>query len=237
LAEYLLRHPFALQKITWNATTKTVIYRSKRHHTTKRNFEIFKAPYFIAASLLHLPPKGQQTVRYYGLYSNKCRGQTSPIPSRIIRATMAQIQSLDKSGRICAPSPLSGFKSRFSGEIGSAPVDAKDAGSVIAIPGGRRKSSWTTPLGWWIRVEPHRLIWCHTKVTRNITQIGANESELKRMTQRRKVPLTKPLNPYLSTLTGVLRWRSDLESNQDLRFRKPLFYPLNYRSERASDQL
>jgi putative endonuclease len=34
LAEYLLRHPFSLQKITWNATTQTVIYRSKRHHTT-----------------------------------------------------------------------------------------------------------------------------------------------------------------------------------------------------------
>jgi hypothetical protein len=85
LAEYLLRHPFSLQKITWNASTQTVIYRSKRHHNTKRNFEIFKAPDFIAAALLHLPPKGQQTVRYYGTYSNKTRGQTPLIPDRIIR--------------------------------------------------------------------------------------------------------------------------------------------------------
>jgi hypothetical protein len=51
LAEYLLRHPFSLQKITWNATTQTVIYHSKRHYNTKRNFEIFKAPDFIAAIL------------------------------------------------------------------------------------------------------------------------------------------------------------------------------------------
>jgi hypothetical protein len=80
-----LRHPFSLQKITWNESTKTVIYRSKRHHTIKRNFEIFKAPDFIAAALLHLPPKGQQTVRYYGVYSNKTRGLTSPIPDHIIR--------------------------------------------------------------------------------------------------------------------------------------------------------
>ena len=43
------------------------------------------APAFIAAALLHLPPKGQQTVRYYGLYSNKSRGQISPIPDRIVR--------------------------------------------------------------------------------------------------------------------------------------------------------
>jgi hypothetical protein len=74
LAQYLLRHPFSLQKITWNATTKTVIYRSKRHHNTKRNFQIFKASDFIAAAIDHLPPKGQQTVRYYGVYSNKSRG-------------------------------------------------------------------------------------------------------------------------------------------------------------------
>jgi hypothetical protein len=92
LAEYLLRHPFSLQKITWNASTQTVIYRSKRHHNTKRNFEIFKAPVFIAAALLHLPPKGQQTVRYYGTYSNKTRGQSPLIPDRIIRPPVSSNQ-------------------------------------------------------------------------------------------------------------------------------------------------
>jgi hypothetical protein len=64
LAEYLLRHPFSLQKITWNATTQTVIYRSQRHHTTKRNFEILKATDFLAAVIDHVPPKSKHTVRY-----------------------------------------------------------------------------------------------------------------------------------------------------------------------------
>lgn len=86
LAEYLLRHPFSLQKITWNASSKTVICRSKRHHTTKRNFQVFKAPDFIAAALLHLPPKGQQTVRYYGVYSNKTRGRPREDPRAIHQA-------------------------------------------------------------------------------------------------------------------------------------------------------
>ena len=63
---------------------QTVIYRSKRHHNTKRNFEIFKATDFLAAVIDHIPPKGRQTVRYYGLYSNKCRGLTSPIPTRLV---------------------------------------------------------------------------------------------------------------------------------------------------------
>jgi hypothetical protein len=35
------------------------------HHQAQ--LRVFKAPDFIAAALLHLPPKGQQTVRYYGL--------------------------------------------------------------------------------------------------------------------------------------------------------------------------
>ena len=74
LAEYLLRAPFSLQKIHWNPKTKTVIYRSRRSWRTKRNFEVFKATDFLAATLDHIPPRGQQTIRYYGLYSNKTRG-------------------------------------------------------------------------------------------------------------------------------------------------------------------
>ncbi len=77
LAEYLLRAPFSLQKMTWNPDTKTVIYRSRRSWHTKRNFEVFKATDFLAAAIEHIPPKGQQTIRYYGLYSNKSRGLNS----------------------------------------------------------------------------------------------------------------------------------------------------------------
>ena len=77
--QYLLRAPFSLQKITWNPDTKTVIYRSRRSWHTKRNFEVFKATDFLAAAIEHIPPKGQQTIRYYGLYSNKSRGITRPI--------------------------------------------------------------------------------------------------------------------------------------------------------------
>jgi len=74
LAEYLLRAPFSLEKITWNETSRKVIYRSKRSWHTKKNFQIFEVTDFLAAAVEHIPPKGQQTVRYYGLYSNKRRG-------------------------------------------------------------------------------------------------------------------------------------------------------------------
>ena len=74
LAEYLLRAPFSLQKIHWNPKTKTVIYRSRRSWRTKRNFEVFQATDFLAAAIDHIPPRGHQTIRYYGLYSNRSRG-------------------------------------------------------------------------------------------------------------------------------------------------------------------
>lgn len=74
LAEYLLRAPFSLEKITWIEKTKRVIYRSRTSWRTKRNFQIFTATGFLAAAVEHIPPKNQHTIRYYGRYSNKSRG-------------------------------------------------------------------------------------------------------------------------------------------------------------------
>jgi hypothetical protein len=74
-----LRAPFSLQKIHWNPKTRTVIYRSRRSWRTKRNFDVFQATDFLAAAIDHIPPRGQQTIRYYGLYSNKSRGMPRPV--------------------------------------------------------------------------------------------------------------------------------------------------------------
>ena len=74
LAEYLLRAPFSLEKITDNAESGSALYRSERHWQTRRNFEVFSAHKFIAALLSHLPAKGSPQVRYYGWYSNRRRG-------------------------------------------------------------------------------------------------------------------------------------------------------------------
>ena len=61
--------------MVYNAENGTVIYRSRMHAKTKRNFEIFSAEEFIAAITQHIPDKGFQMVRYYGWYSNRARGE------------------------------------------------------------------------------------------------------------------------------------------------------------------
>ncbi|MCB1233436.1 MAG: transposase [Verrucomicrobiae bacterium] len=60
LAEYLLRAPLSLEKITWNQTSRKVINRSKRSWHTKKNFQIIEVTDFLAAGVEHIPPKGQQ---------------------------------------------------------------------------------------------------------------------------------------------------------------------------------
>ena len=74
LAQYILRNPFSVEKMTLESPTDTVIYRSKLNAKINRNFEVFSPTDFLAAITQHIPDKGAQMVRYYGWYSNKMRG-------------------------------------------------------------------------------------------------------------------------------------------------------------------
>jgi len=75
VAEYILRSPFALEKLRYQASTGTIIYQPKMHPVLKRNFEIFSACDWLAALTAHIPNAGEHLVRYYGWYSNVSRGK------------------------------------------------------------------------------------------------------------------------------------------------------------------
>ncbi len=79
VAQYILRNPFSVGKITYNSNSGMVIYKSKMTHRKikggKKNFGIYTANEFIASITQHIPDKNFQLVRYYGWYSNKMRGQ------------------------------------------------------------------------------------------------------------------------------------------------------------------
>ena len=100
LAQYLLRAPFSLQKITWKPETQTVIYRSKPHHNTKRNFEIFKAVDFLAAVIDHIPPKFRHTVRYYGVYSNRTMGRLRAKENSTLTQRSNELRVTDEISRL-----------------------------------------------------------------------------------------------------------------------------------------
>ena len=75
LAQYILRHSFSVEKMTYLPQNGRVVYHSRMNQTTRRNFEVFTAVDFLAAVTRHIPDKGAQIVKYYGWYSNKARGQ------------------------------------------------------------------------------------------------------------------------------------------------------------------
>lgn len=76
LAQYIIRNPFSLEKLTYIEATGKVIYHSKMTHgKNRKNFEVYEAEEFIATITQHIPEKSFQLVRYYGWYSNRARGE------------------------------------------------------------------------------------------------------------------------------------------------------------------
>ena len=75
LAQYIIRSPFSLSKLTYNEDSGMVVYKSKMTHGhDKKNFAVMSAADFIAAITQHIPDKNFQMARYYGWYSNRMRG-------------------------------------------------------------------------------------------------------------------------------------------------------------------
>ncbi len=70
LARYIIRASFSQERMTYLPEESKVIYESKDGKEEK----VFDALDWLAAMTSHVPNKGEQTVRYYGHYSNASRG-------------------------------------------------------------------------------------------------------------------------------------------------------------------
>lgn len=75
LAQYMLRAPFSLEKMSYDPDSCTVIYRSRMHKTLKRNFQIMHGADWLAQLCAHIPDRFEHLVRYAGWYSNRSRGK------------------------------------------------------------------------------------------------------------------------------------------------------------------
>jgi Putative transposase len=61
LAQYILRNPFSVEKMTLEWPADIVIYRSRLNAKINRNFEVFTATDFLATITQHIPDKGAGT--------------------------------------------------------------------------------------------------------------------------------------------------------------------------------
>lgn len=76
LAQYIIRSPFSLAKLSYNVDSGMIVYHSRMSHgRNKKNFKVKTAAEFIADIVQHIPNRNFQLVRYYGWYSNRSRGE------------------------------------------------------------------------------------------------------------------------------------------------------------------
>jgi hypothetical protein len=71
LARYIIRASFSQERMTCVPEMSQVVYASKDGGGKK----VFDALEWLAAMCSHIPDTGEQKVRYYGYYSNVCRGK------------------------------------------------------------------------------------------------------------------------------------------------------------------
>jgi hypothetical protein len=71
LARYIIRASFSQERMTYIREASKVTYKSK----DSRQQKAFDVREWVAALFSHIPDKGEQMVRYYGYYSDVCRGR------------------------------------------------------------------------------------------------------------------------------------------------------------------
>jgi hypothetical protein len=121
LARYIVRAPISQERMKYLPNTSstnskgTVIYEGK----TTGKLESFSALDFLARLVTHIPNKYEQTVRYYGFYSNKSRGVRAKALASAIEeaavidktiektATIVESATIEETAKIIAPISLS----------------------------------------------------------------------------------------------------------------------------------
>ncbi len=74
LAQYMLRAPLSLEKMTYLPDAGMVVYRSHMHKGLKRNFQLMPGARWLELLCRHIPDRFEHLVRYVGWYSTRVRG-------------------------------------------------------------------------------------------------------------------------------------------------------------------
>nr|WP_244437946.1 transposase [Salinispira pacifica] len=80
LAQYIARPPISLKKIHYEGFKGRVLFHTHYNEYFKENVHMFKACDFRAELTQHIPPKGVQLIRRYGLYSSRIKGAWESMP-------------------------------------------------------------------------------------------------------------------------------------------------------------
>ena len=83
------RPPVSLKKIHYEGFKGRVLFNTHYNEYFKKNVHMFNAIDFLAELTQHIPPKGVQLIRRYGLYSSRTKGAWLSMPHVSERAPPA----------------------------------------------------------------------------------------------------------------------------------------------------
>ena len=86
LSEYISRAPVSLKKLHYESFKGRVLYHTQYNQYFGENVHIFSGCDFLAELTQHIPPKGIQYIRRYGLYASRTKGKWSEHPEIVRHA-------------------------------------------------------------------------------------------------------------------------------------------------------
>ena len=86
LSEYISRAPVSLKKLRYEPFKGRVLYHTQYNDYFKENMHMFEGCDFLAELTQHIPPKGIQYIRRYGLYASRTKGKWSEHPEIVRHA-------------------------------------------------------------------------------------------------------------------------------------------------------
>jgi len=72
LARYMIRSPVSLQRLHYLPETEQVLYQATKGHD-QEDSEIIDSMDFLARVLMHVPDLNKPSIRYFGIYANRCQ--------------------------------------------------------------------------------------------------------------------------------------------------------------------
>ncbi len=86
LSEYISRAPVSLKKINYDPFKGRVLFHTHYNNYFKENVHMFNGLDFLAELTQHIPPKGIQYIRRYGLYASRTKGKWTEHPEIVRHA-------------------------------------------------------------------------------------------------------------------------------------------------------
>jgi hypothetical protein len=157
LSQYIARPPLSLKKISIEENREaTVVYYTSDNEFFKGKIESFPVTRFLLELTQHIPPRGSQYIRRYGLYASRTKGKWPDMP-HVMRLAPARW----KADRLKASDPVQSY--------------CEESG----VPDQESSRTWARLIAQVYEVDPLECPRCYTPM--NVIAVITDPDEVKKI--------------------------------------------------------